>query len=74
MLSRLTHNLPPITGLRWFNLVVLILTPLLAAYGLVFMRVRHETVLFSIAYYVFSMLGEGHRFFFHILHDIDFGN
>ncbi len=57
-MSSLTHDFPPTKGFRWFNLAVLTVTPLVAVYGLIFVRVRRETLLFSMAYYVFSMLGK----------------
>jgi hypothetical protein len=58
MLSALTHGFPPTKGIRWFNLTVLTLTPLVAFYGLWTVKVRRDTGFFAIAYYVFSMLGE----------------
>ena len=56
--------LPPITWrnwhrqIRWFNLAVVVLTPLLAVYGLYTTTLTTPTVLFSAAYYVFNMIGE----------------
>jgi stearoyl-CoA desaturase (delta-9 desaturase) len=58
----LTRNFPPNKGFRWFNIAVLTVTPMVAIYGLIFVRVRRETVLFSMAYYLFSMLGEQSRY------------
>ena len=54
----LTRKFPPTRGVRWFNVVVLTLTPLIAGYGIIGVVLSRETVLFSVAYYVFSMLGE----------------
>ncbi|KAJ7750425.1 delta 9-fatty acid desaturase protein [Mycena maculata] len=51
------HNFPPIEGIRWFNVSVLVCTPLIALCGLFFVPLDRRTVLFAIAYYLFSMLG-----------------
>jgi len=58
MFSTLSQNFPPTTGIRWFNVVVLTLTPLIAVYGLWTVKIRRETGFFAVAYYIFSMLGE----------------
>lgn len=56
--------LPPVTWqnfykeIRWFNLGVVVLTPILALYGLWTTKLQTPTVLFSVAYYVFNMIGE----------------
>ncbi|KAF8154570.1 delta 9-fatty acid desaturase protein [Crassisporium funariophilum] len=57
MLSSLTQNFPPTKGVRWFNLAVLTITPLIAGYGLWSVRLRRDTGFFAVAYYIFSMLG-----------------
>ncbi|KAF9562088.1 delta 9-fatty acid desaturase protein [Agrocybe pediades] len=57
MLSMLTRKFPECTGVRWFNLMVLTITPSIAAYGFWKLELKRPTVLFAIAYYVFSMLG-----------------
>jgi len=54
----LTQKFPPTKGVRWFNVAVLTMTPLIAGYGIIGVVFRRETVLFSVAYYMFSMLGE----------------
>ncbi|KAF7369083.1 Acyl-CoA desaturase [Mycena venus] len=51
------HKFPPIEGVRWFNVAVLVLTPLAAIYGLVFVPLDRRTVIFACAYYLFSMIG-----------------
>ena len=60
MWINLTQNFPPIKGVRWFNLSVLVITPAIAVYGLFFLTCHLETMLFAMVYYVFSMLGEKH--------------
>lgn len=55
--------LPPITLLNlpgrviWFNVIVITTTPLLSLYGIFTTRAVAQTVLFSIAFYVWNMLG-----------------
>jgi stearoyl-CoA desaturase (Delta-9 desaturase) len=53
-------SFPPIIGVRWFNVSVLTITPLVAAYGLRVAPLHRGTVAFAMLYYVFSMLGEPH--------------
>jgi len=53
-----TQGFPPIVGVRWFNLLVLVLTPALAFYGFMTVSLSKETVLFSLSYYIFSMIGD----------------
>lgn len=55
--SSLLAGFPPIKGIRWFNVYVLAITPAIAVYGLCNYALHPATVAFSIAYYVFSMLG-----------------
>ncbi|KAJ7621244.1 delta 9-fatty acid desaturase protein [Roridomyces roridus] len=50
-------NFPPIEGVRWFNVAVLTLTPLTALYGILVIPFDRRTILFAIAYYLFSMIG-----------------
>jgi hypothetical protein len=52
------HKFPPIEGVRWFNVAVLVLTPLIAICGLVLVPLERKTVIFACAYYLFSMIGE----------------
>ena len=54
----LTSKFPPTKGIRWFNLLVLIITPLVACYGFWATELKWNTGIFSGMYYVFSMLGE----------------
>ncbi|KAK7696572.1 hypothetical protein QCA50_001230 [Cerrena zonata] len=55
--------LPPVTWsnlserIIWFNLITVILTPLLSLYGILTTRVTSQTLIFSIVYYVWNMLG-----------------
>jgi hypothetical protein len=51
-------NFPPIVGVRWYNVFVLTVTPLIAGYGLLVAPLHRGTVVFSMLYYVFSMLGQ----------------
>lgn len=57
MLLKVFEKFPDIKGVRWFNLLVLTITPAVAAYGFLFSPRRFETIVFSVIYYVFSMLG-----------------
>ncbi|CAK5274223.1 unnamed protein product [Mycena citricolor] len=47
---------PQIVGVRWFNVAVLLLTPMPAAYGLWYVPVTLKTAVFAILYYFFSMI------------------
>jgi hypothetical protein len=58
MPSSLTPKFPATSGIRWFNLAVFTLTTIIAIYGLFTVRLRRDTALFAMAYYIFSMLGE----------------
>ncbi|KDR79185.1 hypothetical protein GALMADRAFT_63433 [Galerina marginata CBS 339.88] len=60
MWSALTQKFPTTTGIRWFNVAVLVFTPLIALVGLWKVKLRRDTGWFAIVYYVFSMLGEKH--------------
>ncbi|KAE9402575.1 delta 9-fatty acid desaturase protein [Gymnopus androsaceus JB14] len=67
-ISTYTKDLPTITGIRWFNIAVLTLTPSIALAGLYLVPLRSPTVGFSVLYYVFTMLvnNEGyHRLWSH---------
>ncbi|KAJ7182712.1 delta 9-fatty acid desaturase protein [Mycena crocata] len=61
------HKFPPIEGVRWFNVFVLVGTPLIALYGLIFVTPDRRTVVFALAYYLFSMIGEISSSCFHRL-------
>ncbi|KAN0082611.1 hypothetical protein V8E55_008406 [Tylopilus felleus] len=52
-----TKGFPPITGIRWFNLGVLVITPALALYGLLRVPILPSTLVWTALYYIFSMLG-----------------
>ena len=52
------RGFPPIVGIRWFNLLVLAVAPALALYGFIALSLRKETMLFSLSYYLFSMIGD----------------
>jgi hypothetical protein len=54
---RLLEKFPPVRRIRWFNLLLLVITSLLAGYGLLFVTLDRKTVIFSVIYYIFSMLG-----------------
>ena len=68
MPSSLTQKFPATNGIRWFNVAVFAITTLIAVYGLLTVKLRRDTVFFSVAYYIFSMLGELH-IFLHLLTD-----
>ncbi|KAF7371110.1 Acyl-CoA desaturase [Mycena sanguinolenta] len=46
---------PAVEGVRWFNLAVLVFTPLVAFYGILFVPLNGKTLVFSIAYYFFTV-------------------
>ncbi|THU81583.1 hypothetical protein K435DRAFT_972295 [Dendrothele bispora CBS 962.96] len=52
-----TSNFPRIRGIRWFNLAIFLITPLIAVVGFLMVPLRGLTMWFSVLYYVFSMLG-----------------
>jgi stearoyl-CoA desaturase (delta-9 desaturase) len=54
----LTKKFPGTKGVRWFNVAVLVITPLTALYGLYATNIRRSTGIFAGIYYIFSMLGE----------------
>jgi hypothetical protein len=49
---------PVIHGVRWFNVAVLVFTPLTALYGLCFVGFDRRTFTFAIAYFFFTVFGE----------------
>ncbi|KAF8192979.1 delta 9-fatty acid desaturase protein [Pholiota molesta] len=53
----LTKKFPGTKGVRWFNVAVLVITPLAALYGLYATNIRRSTGIFAGIYYIFSMLG-----------------
>ena len=64
--DKLLHNaesLPPITWsnwyreVRWFNLSVIVVTPLIALYGALTTDLDMRTFWFCVFYYVFNMIG-----------------
>lgn len=52
-----SNNFPPIVGVRWFNVFVLTIIPMIAGYGLLVTPFRRATFVYAMLYYVFSMLG-----------------
>lgn len=62
-LLRNAEPLPPITWsnwyreVRWFNLSVIVITPLVALYGALTTHLETRTLSFCILYYVFNMIG-----------------
>jgi len=52
------EKFPECTGVRWFNLMVLVITPSIAAYGVWKLEFNKQTFIFAAAYYLFSMLGK----------------
>ncbi|KDQ16491.1 hypothetical protein BOTBODRAFT_186520 [Botryobasidium botryosum FD-172 SS1] len=53
----LFSGFPRITGLRWFNLAVLAITPAISLWGLVTHPLYRSTGVASVLYFFFSMLG-----------------
>ncbi|KAF8347549.1 delta 9-fatty acid desaturase protein [Amanita rubescens] len=64
MTATICRRFPAMKGVRWFNVAVLTITPAIALYGILHASVRRETILFSAAYYIFTMLGY-HRLWSH---------
>jgi len=58
MKTTVRKGFPAMKGVRWFNVAVLTITPAIALYGILHASVRRETILFSAAYYIFTMLGK----------------
>lgn len=62
-LLRDAEQLPPITWfnwykeVRWFNLLVIAVTPLVALYGAMTTHLDIRTFCFCVFYYVFNMIG-----------------
>ncbi|KAF9074757.1 delta 9-fatty acid desaturase protein [Rhodocollybia butyracea] len=56
-ISTLTENFPKITGVRWFNIGILTITPSLALAGVFFVRLQSSTLWFLLPYYLFTVLG-----------------
>lgn len=60
---RTTKALPPVTlktlyrEINWLNATILLVTPLMALYGVVYVRMRWETMLWAVVYYYFTGLG-----------------
>jgi len=53
----LTKGFPTITGIRWFNLAVLVVTPAVALYGLLRVPILTKTAISAVCYYIYTMLG-----------------
>ncbi|KAF8890431.1 hypothetical protein BD779DRAFT_1438474 [Infundibulicybe gibba] len=54
----LPHGFPPVKGVRWFNVGVLVLTPALAVYGFIAIHeYQRKTMIFALLYYLFSVIG-----------------
>jgi stearoyl-CoA desaturase (delta-9 desaturase) len=53
-----TRHFPVVKGIRWFNLSVLLVTPTVAIYGVLFVPHEPKTLIFSLVYYTYSMLGQ----------------
>ncbi|KAF9028931.1 delta 9-fatty acid desaturase protein, partial [Hymenopellis radicata] len=63
--------LPPITGVRWFNVFILVATPLIGLHGCFYVEKRLPTVCFAVVHYVFTMLGY-HRLWSHRSYNASF--
>ncbi|KAH8813946.1 delta 9-fatty acid desaturase protein [Flagelloscypha sp. PMI_526] len=56
-LEAMLEQLPPITGIRWFNLVALIITPAFVIYGtFIGVPCNPKTAMFSVFYFMFTMI------------------
>jgi len=60
-LTSLTADFPHIVGVDWLSLSVLVITPMTALYGLLFVSFQLKTMLASVFYYGISMLGARRR-------------
>lgn len=60
VLSKITEQFPSITGVRWFNLGVLTITPLVALYGIIFVPMHLASMLSAVFYYCVTMIGMSH--------------
>ncbi|KAJ3757119.1 delta 9-fatty acid desaturase protein [Lentinula raphanica] len=58
------NKFPTVTGFRWFNIAVLLITPSIALAGAMWVTICYKTVWFSILHYIFTMLGY-HRLWSH---------
>lgn len=56
-LAILFQGFPPIKGLRWFNFLVLVLTPTISLWGLASALCCRKTAVFSVFYFLFTMMG-----------------
>ncbi|KAG1816256.1 hypothetical protein EV424DRAFT_1410607 [Suillus variegatus] len=56
-IKNVMQGFPTITGIRWFNLSVLVITPALSLYGLLYVPILQKTVVCTALYYIYSMLG-----------------
>ncbi|KAG1723241.1 uncharacterized protein EDB91DRAFT_1240117 [Suillus paluster] len=70
-IKNLTQGFPAITGIRWFNLSVLVITPALSLYGLLYVHIFWNTVVCTTLYYIYSMLGY-HRLWSHRSYNASF--
>ncbi|KAG6331140.1 hypothetical protein ID866_7948 [Astraeus odoratus] len=57
LIQVLTKGFPAITGIRWFNLAILVITPALALYGLLRVPILPKTAISAVCYYIYTMLG-----------------
>nr|GAT58921.1 delta-9 fatty acid desaturase protein [Mycena chlorophos] len=55
--DRPSRGFPKILGVRWFNVAVLAAAPALWIFGVFFVPLTRKTLVFSCAYYLFSMFG-----------------
>ena len=51
-------DFPRIHGVEWFNLFILIFSPLLACYGFAYVPIHPYTISCAFVYYLISMIGE----------------
>jgi stearoyl-CoA desaturase (Delta-9 desaturase) len=48
---------PAIKGVEWFNVGVLVFTPLAALYGILCVPKQRPTIIFGLIYFLASMIG-----------------
>ncbi|KAI0827052.1 hypothetical protein BC628DRAFT_1318830 [Trametes gibbosa] len=52
-----SSRFPAIQGILWFNTFVLVYTPLVALYGMLYVPLQRATAIWAFFYYVLSMIG-----------------
>ncbi|OBZ69411.1 Acyl-CoA desaturase, partial [Grifola frondosa] len=59
-INRPLQGFPPIKGIEWSNLSILLFTHAVALYGIIYVPLQVQTLACAAVYYIFSTLGEVH--------------